>query len=1153
MFALLAACTRPSLPEPVVERAVPSFAWNGDVTTISLLGQDFWPQIEVDARGGGASINPTYRARLEGPDGATTPQIVPLLGVGIVDDTHLTATVPSGLPAGVWSLVVESPSSDEVFLPGGFRVTDQQAARLLLASSRLVYSAGQSATVDVKLLDVDDQVVPLPFEVVIVGTSGSGLVSLDPGTLASVRPTPSGDGLRGNLTDGRASIDVTPAAPGRVDLVVAAGDPYSTVVTDTLSLLFEPGEDLSVELTLPAGPFVAGEGFVVSGRVVDQFGNPIPDMIQVSLRTPCSGWFGTVALSGETLFEVVPTLASSPTCPEDEIVVVDPGNLSGRSPPFVVDAGPASRLMVQPDALSVRAGDPLSFLVTPTDPYGNETAWAATASLTASTSGLVELGCTAFGDARVCATRLTRAAPEVFVQVVGDDGVSGVSTAIEVLPDDELAGLALRAAGVATAGVPLPVLVSPLDAWGNVVPSAATTEDYTFSDDLGDLLCDRVGTAGDGSAAFECTFLTARPDAQVAVELDGFVAQAPVAVQNGALAVVTVSAPPAATAGVAVTVSFDGADAFGNPYLVQDDATLQLSDESGSFGSTQVDLDAAGRAEVSAAFTAAGSTRVAASQLGAVLGRSDVIAVAPGPTIGLRATVGAWAWVDEATPVTVEAVDDFGNRTNLDVLGLVSSRATATPDLAVPIVNGVGTGAFTWSGAALPDVLELSAGGYSGEAEVIVVRRCPGGPTAGMVFGGLTEGVACATGADGGAVVADLSSSSRGALAIARYAVSVNGAPGALDPLALIPVVLPGLGRHDVTGLVIDTASCADEVAGIAWSAPDDGSPAGLLPLEASVAPLPVLGVATIELLGVTDCAGNPAAGGDVLLSTTGGLLSSAFATGEGLAVTLDANGDASTPLDTSAGGLSATTLTVVAASAGGTARGELALPITGDVVRPVVVSASPVGSQEGLADTFVIRFSEPLQAASVVPTNFTVGGAAPVTAALAGDEVTLTTAAPLDGALGPHVLTASSLLRDAAGNRLAGDWGTGPAGWQSAFGGSAAAPEAPRCDEVIPPSLRFRPDGDDGASEEADRVSILASVSAPPSWWVVEVYDDVGALVDLDWEIPLTATDLVSWDGRGHAGTVLPPGRYEVHVAAADGLGNQGASCVTDITLEGR
>lgn len=1153
MWFLLPACAPPSLPDPVIERAVPSFAWNGEPSTIALVGSDFWPSLTVDARRFEASVNPTYTAHLQGPDGGG--ERVPLLGVGIVDDEQLTATVPAGLAPGIWTLTVESPSGATASLPGGFRITDQRAARLVLDPERFVWTAGEQARIGISLLDVDDRVVEVPFELVVVASGTGGAVTVSPGDLADVRPTPSGDGVRGSLVEGRATVGVTATVPGRVDLVIAAGDPASPVVGDSLTLAFEPGGDLSVAIELPdPGPFVAGEPFVVTARVVDQYGNPVPDPTPVTLRTLCSGWVGSVVLAGDTAVAVTPTLASSAACPEDQVVVVEPAALPGRSDGFQVAPGPASRLEVIAAPASLQAGDLLNVLVLPEDAFGNTAAWGAALSLTDSVGGLVDETCVAVGASRVCTARATRSDPAVVVEALGDDGVRGVSAPIEVLPDDVVTGVALRAPATATAGEVVPVLVSALDAWGNVVPTSWTSGVTALTDERGDVACAAAGGATDGSAAFDCVFTEARLTGTLEAALEGLVALAPIAVRNGPLAQIRVSAPASVEAGEPVAIDLAAGDAWGNPYLAQDDPTVDLWDDGGSLTPTLAPLDAAGEARVVGTFTVAGLTRVRAGQGGVELGRSEPITVASGPTVGLRVrTAVPWAWTNEPAAVSVESVDAWGNRTALDAAATLSSLATSADDLVLPLVNGVGSGLFVWPAAALPDLLDASAAGFEGSAEVIVVRRCPTGPSAAVAFDGHAVGVTCATEEDGGGIAVDLTGSARGSLPIASFAAALPGRQGTLDASGVVPVALPGVGRHEILGLAVDTASCASEVAGAAWSAPDDGGPAGPIALSASVASLPVLGAATLELVGVTDCRRAPAAGSAVLLAATGGALAGVSATGEGLAVVLDVNGDASATLDTSAGGLQDTQLSVVATVPGGGARGELLLPLTGDAIRPVVLDAAPVGSSTERHDTFSFTFSEPLLPGSVTPAAFTLGGVPAASVAVSGAEVTVSAASPLDGAFGPHVLTVGSGVRDLAGNRLAGEWSGRPAPWTSAFGGFTVAPAGPQCGEVIPGTLRFRPDGDDGLDEEADELIIGLSAAAAPAWWVVEVHDDAGERVDADWVVPLAALDAVAWDGRGFDGAVRPPGRYEIAVSADDGLGNRSAACVVSVQLEAR
>lgn len=1153
LLAAVFACSRPLLPEPVLERAAPSFAWNGEAATIALVGHDFWPQVAVDTRDGAASVNPSYEARLVGPVGSAA-QTVPLLGVGIVSDERLTATVPAGLPPGLWTLEVESPSGSVSSVPGGFRVTDQQAARISLEAERPVARAGEQVGLSLELLDVEGEVVELPFEIVIVATSPSGLVSLTAGTLADARPTPSGDGLRGLLQDGLAAVGVTSQTPGDVFLEVAAGDPYSPVAGDTLALAFDPGEDVEVALTLhDPGPYVAGRPFSVSAQLQDQYGNPIAQSLSgFHFQTRCSGWTGSVSLTeGAVDFAVTPTVAC-----DGDLVQAAEDNYDGATERYDVVAGDAAQLEVLAAGRfdPLRAGDPVDVIVLPLDRYGNDASWTAGVTLSDSLGGLVDGSCRAVDDLRSCTATVTRAGPAVVLVATGDDGVVGASAPLAVRNDEVVASIDVVVAALATAGQPIGVRVAALDAWGNTVPAPETSDAFAVTDELGDADCRRIGTAADGSASFECTFTLARVDAVLTGSLDGLVDDAPLGVQNGALADVDIAAPAGVQAGDPFDVALVARDAWGNDWIVQDDPVVALTDTSGSLIPASVTFDAAGRVLASAVLTRAGTTRIAAWRGGGLLGQSGDVEVSPAPTDHLRLTTdGPWAWVDEPLTVVVESVDGFGNRTGVDAVGTLTSTATTAPPVAVPIVNGAGVAAFVWPDAAVPDTLSAAASLYAGSAEIVVGRRCATGPTAAVAFAAGPVGVACAGPTDGGTVVADLRGSSRGTLALSTYAAAAGGEPAVLDPSGTISLALPGVGETEIRGLALDTAGCADEAVGVAWSAPDDGSAAGVLALTSSVASLPVFGVATIEVVGATDCRGVPAAGDRVYVSSSGGALTGATPTGAGLALTLDATGGAATPLDTSAGGLQATDLHVVAAAPSGGARGELWLPLTGDAVRPVVVDAWPTGAGTDVVDTFSLAFSEPI-GAGVAPGTFGVTGRGVVTASVVGEVVTFGVDVPVDGAQGSVLLTASTALRDLAGNRIAGDWSGAASPWQSAYGGGVPVLDPPTCGPVAPAGQRFRPDGDDGPDLEADRVVIdLASGAASPSWWVVEVTDEAGELVFCDWEVPVGALDQVAWDGRRFDGTVAPPGRYEVEVGAADGLGNRVVGCVLTVTVEGR
>ena len=111
----LSGCTV-DLAAPEPESVDPPRGYNGEETPITIEGQRFYPQIEVDATGGGRSeINAGFTVRIA----QGTVDDVELEGVSLEDYEHIRAIVPPGLAVGVYDLVVVGPSGEEGRLDGG--------------------------------------------------------------------------------------------------------------------------------------------------------------------------------------------------------------------------------------------------------------------------------------------------------------------------------------------------------------------------------------------------------------------------------------------------------------------------------------------------------------------------------------------------------------------------------------------------------------------------------------------------------------------------------------------------------------------------------------------------------------------------------------------------------------------------------------------------------------------------------------------------------------------------------------------------------------------------------------------------------------------------------------------------------------------------
>src|SRR5690606_35546939 len=122
------------------------------------------------------------------------------------------------------------------------------------------------------------------------------------------------------------------------------------------------------------------------------------------------------------------------------------------------------------------------------------------------------------------------------------------------------------------------------------------------------------------------------------------------------------------------------------------------------------------------------------------------------------------------------------------------------------------------------------------------------------------------------------------------------------------------------------------------------------------------------------------------------------------------------------------------------------------------------------------------------------------------------------------------SELQDLAGNALAGTWSGVAAPYTGTVGASGTAAPVASCSATL---STFRPDGDDGAGAEADRVRLAFSADAAPAWWALEVVDAAGGLQWAEQRPATAASGVWTWDGRDASGAVVPEGVYRLVVDA--------------------
>ncbi len=1157
----LTACQPLELAPPDVRAVEPTYAWNEADVHLRVLGAGFWPEVQVSTtreETPDPDLGTDYRVFLVGPGGAPERLAVDTTWV---DTTELSAIVQAGAPPGLYDIEVVTPRGQSAVGERLFTVTDLQPDHLRLTpTTASVVPVTQDVAVAIELYDKQEQRVEIDLPVIVSAGAGTTIEWL--GQQPNV------------LVGGKADITVESEIAQTVTLTATpVGGTETGISDDTLTLTFEPGDEwgVKIELDESAGPppYVAGTSIPFTAQLVDEHGNAVDGNVSVTLRTNCGTWIADVSLEdgNETPFDVVPDAATSvDVCPEEYVYTLR-GPPLGESVRFEVLAGDVDHFQVVASPVLRQAGDAVNVVAEPEDRYGNRTSWIGYPTLSASSGGLLDVSCEAVEELQLCSAQVTVASDPVVIDVVSHDGmISGTSNPIVVVADDVPAILTVTAPGPATAGIPTEVEVRAQDAWGNAIDAATLGADaFVLGDELGDATCEFSTVLGDGAAEYACTFTIARPAAVIEAVASTVVGPAvgtaaPLEVQNGALAVVTVVAPASVTAGAVFTASLIGTDAFGNPYTVQADPIVDLADDTLTFPPAQVTLGPDGAGEAAGSLTLAGATVLRATQAGSELGASGAIVVLAGPGASFTMSPAVpWAFVNEPRVISLQTFDAFGNPADWEGDATLSSTFTSSPDVVIPLTDGWGSGEFTWTSVFLAEVLVAEAEGFSSSLPIVVAGDCgASGPAPSLTLDGFDVGIDCLDPlTDTATFTADLSGSVAGVAAITGYVIGLLGEAGVGGPTATLDVTVAHAGPHPVGGLVVDAARCGAEVFSTAWAGPDDGTPTGPIVLAAQAMELLVFDTVSFDVLGVVDCARQPAAFASVGMRSTAGLLSGPAATGEGLELALDAVGNGTFDVDTN-GALEDGLSQVHAFVDSGAARGLLLLPIIGDNIRPVVVQQAPSGEEVGLVGEVRLTFSEPLSPDTALPEHFVVNGPFAVTITSAvleqGDtEAVLTLSPEADGASGVFTVGALATLADVAGNPLAGTWAPGAAPYVGVFGDVGQPVDAVACPAIDPPGLVFRPDGDPGAGVEADEVAITLDSASAPSWWVMEVHDAAGARRLHDRIPPLGASDTIVWDARGFDGMVVENGSFTITVVPDDGSGNRGAGCTLDVVIDNR
>ena len=1185
-IAALGGCGA-DLPPIELDDLEPDWAYNGEVSPITVTGANFYPSVTASSFAE-PQVKSGFRAWLE-----TDPPTE--LFVRPMTLTALEIQVPEGLEVGTYGLTVESSDGNRDTLDDALEVTNSRADHLaaFVEADDEDLIVGQWVPVRFQVQNRDDDIELESLEVNVVASLED--VELDSGTLA--RSAPIEGGVQGTIEDGQASVLLKSNVNDTVWLTVTPTIPTSVVQPVSVPVIFRAGRvaEISVDVEDPTSLVAGADTSVVlalrdvKGAIVDD------DKLEVTILEACDGFNqATHELSGEQTFTFPLHRASgSPGCPKNQIQVFVDEDVSGESEMLDVAAGPAAQLGVLTSP-EMTAGEPTGTVwVFMQDAFGNAVDDYDTAApdlqleddvggLQPGDPGKGSQACSRFENGWAeCTVEVWKADPDVHIRAKDGHGFVGESAPFTVVAGPAAYIEVAPQLPVVQAGDDLQVRIYVTDGPGNVIHVESSSALYITDENEAPLDCQYVGidpTISYEVHVFECQF-TQVGTHRVSVDMPSAglydFESFDIAVQNGELAVISIDLGTTTVgAGQTFYADFVGTDAWGNPYVVQSDPDFDVRDASGTLTPTWVHLDASGRAlnEPMNLKRAALTNRLVAMQDGAWLGSSPVFAITAGAFDEFLVDVdGPVVSIDDPGSVVVSAVDPYGNAIpSYDTPVSLYSQSGLGPRITVNSwVDGRAAVEYPFDTLGWGDALVAEDGDKGGESTVfdVVDFGCPAGPTAHLVVGsGLPLRLCLLPGM--GATTFDLSGSVKGAELIDAYYYLRGDGTTYTTTSSGWSTNWTQPGGYAVSGIVVDHDLCASEESGWVYVGYDDGQPVGPVGVSISGGATSVHaadGWVTVDVTAWT-CAGDPAISGTLLASVDNGSLVPTGTnrwTGSGLELGLDAFGMASIEWNMfgqAAGGLG----TFVAGVRSGAAHGEVTLDIEGDTSHPTVLEVSPVGTLHDDFDSIAILFSDPMQAASIDGTSVqltdpfgTPIGLDDLTLASSGRELVIDFQAQ-GGDAGAYTLTLDSSVRKAPGpydnaNTLDGDYDVPGAGdFVVSFGAVAeTAPDILACD---PSTTLFRPDGDVTGDDpfEADVVDLDLTATGPAAFWLLEVFDPFADRVfvshfvahDLD-------TGTVSWDGRSDDGTILENGTYTVAVTAKDASWNEGAPCLANVTID--
>jgi hypothetical protein len=557
------------------------------------------------------------------------------------------------------------------------------------------------------------------------------------------------------LTSGTGTFAATLKTEGK-QTITGTDTVTSSITGSSQTIVVSPASLSQLLVTAPSSA-TAGTAFSITVTAADTYGNIISGYAG-TVHFTSSDTASGVVLPGNYTFTAadagVHTFASGVkliTAGSRTVTAADTSNAADTgSATVTVNPATVTKLVASAPATAT-AGTAFNVTVTAEDTYGNTvTTFSDKVNFTSTdpAAALPVSSSLTNGTANFAVTLKTAGNQTVTGTDASNGAITGTSGTIAVSPASAT-HFQVAAPASATAGTPINVAVTALDAYGNLVTAYAGTVKFTSTDTQASLPPNSTLTKGTGS--FAVTLKTAGTQTVTAADtvsptITG--TSGNVAVSAAAVSKLAVSAPATATAGTSINVTVSAVDAYNNTVTTFSDKVNFTSSDSSAVlpGSSSL---ANGTGTFAVTLKTAGSRTVTGTDAsnGTIAGTSGTITVSAAAATHFQVAAPGAATAGTAFNFTVSAYDAYGN-TATGYMGTVKFGSTdmqAVLPANSTLTNGTGTFPATMKSAGsqtitATDTVTASITGTSGSINVSAAPlyqlsvSAPSSATAGVSF-----------------------------------------------------------------------------------------------------------------------------------------------------------------------------------------------------------------------------------------------------------------------------------------------------------------------------------------------------------------------------------------------------------------------------------